>query len=208
MPSDALLLFAANPAAPFSMVSGEFCDVYRRQSDAWDAVVTSFFLDTAPNVIEYMEVIFNILKPGGVWINFGPLLYHWQQADSQDTDERFEQSVELSYSEIRAVAGKMGFVIQKEALVRCTYCACPFSLMHTAYTAVFFTYEKPLTPAGPSPRIPPSPSSGMHVAASPSSGHHALPLSPSGAASAPMSHMSGVDPSSVPKMSAPPASRR
>ncbi len=30
-----------------------------------------FFLDTAHNVIQYLEKIFFILKPGGYWINFG-----------------------------------------------------------------------------------------------------------------------------------------
>lgn len=26
----------------------------------------------------YVELIYKILKPGGYWINLGPLLYHWQ----------------------------------------------------------------------------------------------------------------------------------
>lgn len=37
----------------------------------WDAVVSCFFLDTAPNIIEYLETIFAMLKPGGFLINFG-----------------------------------------------------------------------------------------------------------------------------------------
>lgn len=32
----------------------------------WDAVVTCFFIDTAHNIIEYIEVISRILKDGGV----------------------------------------------------------------------------------------------------------------------------------------------
>ena len=42
-----------------------------------DVVVTSFFLDTAHNVLDYIELIHQILKPGGHWINLGPLLYHF-----------------------------------------------------------------------------------------------------------------------------------
>ena len=37
----------------------------------WDAVLSCFFLDTAPNIIEYLETIFAMLKPGGFLINFG-----------------------------------------------------------------------------------------------------------------------------------------
>lgn len=31
----------------------------------------------------------SLLKEGGFWINFGPLLYHWAQGAAGDTDERF-----------------------------------------------------------------------------------------------------------------------
>jgi carnosine N-methyltransferase len=41
--------------------------------------VTCFFLDTAHNVIEYIERIAAILKPGGLWVNLGPLLYHYSE---------------------------------------------------------------------------------------------------------------------------------
>lgn len=37
----------------------------------WDCVATCFFIDTAHNVLDYIETIWNILKPGGVWINLG-----------------------------------------------------------------------------------------------------------------------------------------
>jgi hypothetical protein len=33
---------------------------------AWDAVVTCFFIDTAHNIVEYIEIISQILKDGGV----------------------------------------------------------------------------------------------------------------------------------------------
>lgn len=39
--------------------------------ESWDCVATCFFIDTAHNVIEYMETIWKILKPGGAWINLG-----------------------------------------------------------------------------------------------------------------------------------------
>lgn len=40
-------------------------------AEAWDAVVTCFFLDTAANALQYVETIHRILRPGGVWVNMG-----------------------------------------------------------------------------------------------------------------------------------------
>jgi carnosine N-methyltransferase len=60
-----------------SMVGGEFIEIYSKQKESWDCIITCYFIDTAHNIIEYTEVIWNALKPGGVWINLGPLLYHY-----------------------------------------------------------------------------------------------------------------------------------
>lgn len=38
---------------------------------SWDACVTCFFLDTARNIVRYLEVLHSLLKPGGLWINCG-----------------------------------------------------------------------------------------------------------------------------------------
>jgi hypothetical protein len=43
-------------------------------TDVFDCVATVFFIDTAHNVIAYIETIYNILKPGGYWINLGKKL--------------------------------------------------------------------------------------------------------------------------------------
>ena len=47
-----------------SMVAGDFVEVYSAAGYAgtFDAVVTCFFLDTAHNVFEYMDVIWHVLK--------------------------------------------------------------------------------------------------------------------------------------------------
>lgn len=61
-------------------------------------------------------MIHKILKPGGYWINMGPLLYHWQCADditAAEMDERYEQSFELSYEEIEEVMKKVGFQMEE-----------------------------------------------------------------------------------------------
>lgn len=47
-----------------SMVAGDFVDVYRTpaQAQAFDAVATCFFIDTAHNIFEYIDVIWHTLK--------------------------------------------------------------------------------------------------------------------------------------------------
>ncbi|XP_028799342.1 carnosine N-methyltransferase isoform X5 [Neltuma alba] len=51
----------------FSMCGGDFIEVYSDPSQigAWDAVVTCFFIDTAHNIVQYIEIISQILRNGG-----------------------------------------------------------------------------------------------------------------------------------------------
>lgn len=64
------------------MSAGDFCEIYQQQGyqDAFDAVTTCFFIDTAPNVIRYIETIRHCLRPDGLWVNLGPLLWHFESA--------------------------------------------------------------------------------------------------------------------------------
>lgn len=76
----------------FSMSAGDFIESYSSQcgmqlvlyliineiTEEWDCVCTCFFIDTAKNIVEYIEIISNILKPGGVWINLGVLAFKSQ----------------------------------------------------------------------------------------------------------------------------------
>ena len=73
-----------------TMTAGDFCDLYRRpeNSEAFDAVTTCFFIDTAPNVIHYIETIRSCLKAGGIWANVGPLLWHFESAPTPAEKEK------------------------------------------------------------------------------------------------------------------------
>ena len=57
----------------FSFAAGDFLELYGRSQGGgeWDACVTCFFIDTARSIPHYLETIYNLLKPGGVWINSG-----------------------------------------------------------------------------------------------------------------------------------------
>ena len=54
---------------PFSLVQWYIFSYF--SPDYWDSICTVYFLDTANNIVAYIEMIYNILKPGGYWINFG-----------------------------------------------------------------------------------------------------------------------------------------
>lgn len=120
----------------FSMVAGDFVEVYgcKHQAEQWDCVVTCFFMDTAHNILEYINVIKTILKPGGAWLNLGPLLYHY--ADTED-----EPSIEISLEELRRVI-RMFFDIDFEEMRTCSYTRNPRSMLELRYRCSFFVAHK------------------------------------------------------------------
>eukprot|EP00252_Welwitschia_mirabilis_P027433 TRINITY_DN9401_c0_g1_i1.p1 TRINITY_DN9401_c0_g1~~TRINITY_DN9401_c0_g1_i1.p1 ORF type:complete len:591 (-),score=124.18 TRINITY_DN9401_c0_g1_i1:266-1831(-) len=124
----------------FSMCAGDFVEVYNDPSQfgTWDAVVTCFFIDTAHNVVEYIEIISKILKAGGIWINLGPLLYHF--ADTYAPED--EMSIELSLEDVKKIAFHYGFGLEAERTVETTYTANPASMMQNKYFAAFWTMKK------------------------------------------------------------------
>lgn len=88
---------------PPLLVEGDFTTAFANANHTgqYDAVVTLFFIDTARNLVQYLETIHELLKPGGIWINVGPLLYGsapW---------------VQLSLDEAVAVSEVMGLVFQE-----------------------------------------------------------------------------------------------
>lgn len=123
------------------MAAGDFAEVFGRAEEegAFEAVATSFFLDTAPNVVRYLEVIYHVLKPGGVWVNVGPLLYHWSGQDC----EAGEPCVELSLSALEAVAQRVGFRLERKSMVQADFVSDPRSMQKNTYDCVFWTMVKP-----------------------------------------------------------------
>lgn len=127
-----------------SMSAGDFAEVYRapEYTEAFDAVVCCFFLDTAHNVLEYLEVIFSVLKPGGYLLHLGPLLYHWAEAHTYLAGE--ELSVELSLEEVKAAALQIGFRLIRDELVEAPFLANERSMMQAStYNCAFCTFRKP-----------------------------------------------------------------
>ena len=117
----------------FTMKQGDFVKLYTapEEQGQWHAVVTCFFLDTAHNVFEYVDTIRASLVPGGVWLNVGPLLWHF-------ADSLTEQSIELPWADLREVITGAGFAIVAEDEVHGPYTANPRGLMYHAYTSISF----------------------------------------------------------------------
>ncbi|GAB1207659.1 hypothetical protein APSETT445_006384 [Aspergillus pseudonomiae] len=82
------------------LVEGDFTTVFAEETGKYDVIVTLFFIDTARNLVSYFENIHRLLRPGGQWINLGPLLYG------------SAPFLQLSLDEIVALSEHIGFTFQ------------------------------------------------------------------------------------------------
>lgn len=125
------------------MIAGDFVQVYgdSSQEESWDCVASCFFIDCANNIVEFLEIIYRILRPGGIFINYGPLLYHFSDVPN-------EFSIEPSYEDIREIIEKLGFKFVKESTkVKSKYSQNPLSMSKLEYESIFFVVQKPEIPA-------------------------------------------------------------
>lgn len=151
------------PVHPFSRLSyssADFCIAYSKEEHAamFDAVTTVFFIDTAPNLIRYVKSVHNCLKEGGIWVNLGPLKWHFDggedsrsqngpnatAASSRDTGIAEPGSVELTEDEVLLLVESMGFTIEKhEVMNRGTgYITNQRSMWHGVYRPSFWIARK------------------------------------------------------------------
>ncbi|KAJ5912411.1 hypothetical protein N7504_001294 [Penicillium tannophilum] len=100
-----------------SMSAADFVVLYSQPDnrEAFDAVATVFFIDTAPNLIRYIQAMQNCLKDNGLWINVGPLLWHFEDGQHRkDSDGDAAGigepgNVELTEEEVICLVERMGF---------------------------------------------------------------------------------------------------
>ncbi|KAJ5275631.1 hypothetical protein N7505_004176 [Penicillium chrysogenum] len=83
------------------LIEGDFTTVFAEHTGQYDILVTLFFIDTARNLVTYLETIHRLLRPGGRWVNLGPLLYGTAPF------------VQLSLDEIVALSESIGFEFQE-----------------------------------------------------------------------------------------------
>lgn len=145
------------PLGSMSMSASDFVVLYSQpdQHEAFHAVATVFFIDTAPNLIRYIEAIRNSLKPEGLWINVGPLLWHFEDGharkDSTDEDATGigePGSVELTEEEVLQLIERMGFHIEARPGDRrpCGYIQDPESMLQNSYRPSHWVARKVVVP--------------------------------------------------------------
>ncbi|KAJ7252358.1 N2227-domain-containing protein [Mycena haematopus] len=109
------------------------------QISGYDYIVTLFFIDTSLNILTTLEHIYDLLRPGGTWINLGPLL--WTAGG--------QSKLELSLEEVLRAAEELGFTIdpredgQQSNTVECEYTGDAQAMMRWIYRAEFWVAHKP-----------------------------------------------------------------
>jgi carnosine N-methyltransferase len=153
---------ARSAVGSMSMVASDFLCLYsdEEHQDAYDAVACVFFLDTAPNLIRYLQTILHCLKPGGLLINLGPLLWHFEghapgnngADDDGDGEHDFNNSsgiadpgsFELTDDEVRALVERLGFqIVSWESGIDAPYIADKDSMLRSTYMVSSWVARKP-----------------------------------------------------------------
>lgn len=87
-----------------------------------------------------MTFPFSILKPGGLWINLGPLLYHY-------SDSATENSIEPSCEELVEIIQAVGFeIMTNETNVQTQYTQNKRSMYQSTYSSIFLVCRKNCLP--------------------------------------------------------------
>lgn len=120
-----------------SMAAGDFSQIYGslEQKSQFECLVLCFFIDTAHNILEYLDIFSHVLCVDGYLINFGPLMYHFE-----DTDE---PSIELTHEEIIGLLPDFGFqLIEERRDIQCPYTNNSLSMQKMSYNCVFWVAQK------------------------------------------------------------------
>lgn len=113
------------------MMPGDFLKEVKEnlEDESVNAVVTAFFLDSAPNVLEYVDAIKKVLAPGGIWINFGALNFPHDE-------------LTLSLNDMKKVI-QTDFEFIKDEVVLSSYGQCDkMSMTSSKLQCSFFTCKK------------------------------------------------------------------
>lgn len=145
------------PPLPFqNVLPSQFIEVYSSPSESsrWDVVATCYFIDTARNFLRYLEVFNHVLPLGGLWINVGPLLWHYEGgrggsgSDSGKDGKKKKTlgediSIELTLEEVIDLIKRMGFeIVEERSLPRQPYTGNPSGMLTYQYQPEFWVARK------------------------------------------------------------------
>ncbi|XP_020808244.1 carnosine N-methyltransferase isoform X2 [Drosophila serrata] len=124
------------PKGHFEIAAGDFLEIYKT-AHSYNCVATCFFIDCANNVIDFIRTIYKILVPGGIWVNLGPLLYHYSDVSGQN-------SIEPTFEDLCIIMESVGFVIEKSRTgIHTKYAQNPASMKQSEYQSLFWVCRKP-----------------------------------------------------------------
>lgn len=111
----------SNSIPLLTIQSGDFLSIYSPdsslrqmnepyQENSFDCIITSFFIDTSTDIFDYLLTLRHLLKPGGIWINSGPLHYHTIT------------STPYSYHQLEIIIQTLGFIKLENKVMNSSYC--------------------------------------------------------------------------------------
>ncbi|KAI9893229.1 MAG: hypothetical protein M1814_000356 [Vezdaea aestivalis] len=149
---------SSEPAGSMNVSTGDFCVVHRSEShrEVYDVVATAFFIDTAPDFLRYLEAVRNCLKAGGIWVNSGPLLWHFEneQARGPKSGQKYDPdadmgigesgSVELTDEEVVLLVEMAGFYVSRHEIIdaEAGYIQNPESMQQSKYKLSHWVAKK------------------------------------------------------------------
>ncbi|KAI3558373.1 hypothetical protein CABS01_10119 [Colletotrichum abscissum] len=119
------------PNKAVKFVEGDFLEMFPEDGQ-FDAVASLFFIDIGSNIIDFLSNIHRLLKPGGTWVNLGPLKYGTHTA------------LQLSAEEVLHLADLIGFDVDLSSRknIDSLYAQQPESLLKFTYVTQYWTATK------------------------------------------------------------------
>lgn len=115
------------------LMAGDINGFEKSQPNVFDAVVTCFFIDVVNDIEQIIRLFYKLIKPGGYWINMGPLMMH------RSDDDFFAK---YTYEDVLKIAEKVGFTIIREARIDTSYIENPHTNIKTLYKCQFLVAQK------------------------------------------------------------------
>ncbi|KAF1765833.1 hypothetical protein GCK72_005786 [Caenorhabditis remanei] len=132
-PDKTLISSVTNRPNSFSMCAGDFLEIVK--DTQFDAIVTAWFIDTANDIFKYIDAIYDALPENGIWINVGPLTWHFE-------DIAGEMSIELPYSDIMLRIRQKGFEVVSEKEIDSKYTVNRLSMLQNQFNCAYFYARK------------------------------------------------------------------
>ena len=110
----------------------DFMKFFKGKKDLYDAVVTVFCTEDIKNMVEYIEIVHEILNKGGVWINLGSMANNYANYGG----------LALAWNEMRQVILNYDFEFKREEKQVVPYLSIEGNSLPHTVGIIFFTVMK------------------------------------------------------------------